>query len=674
MANLTSTSDLINDTDITSQLGAASNDYTNVHAQLGVTLTRFGADPTGKNDCREIFQQALDYAATTNHKTVWIDGTFLITGEISLKVPVGVNVRGYRTGRTQGVMTSGLNAALEPSVLLVRTKPGTDVTPGTNLFECTISPSFDGFVVYYDQQPKNITDPSLLLKYGYTFYTVGRSCSVTNVLYAGAWNFFWQRGESPFCQNIYGFAYGTDFHVEKCADVGVFDNIHSNPNVIRPAFSTITAAAKLATSIMFDFSEHDGMMLSNIHGFGKGVVFNNDQKGTVRLMSLVGNNFLFDKCGTLINSNASGARIVDFTGGTFIHDYAQLSGMLVLKNTTQTQLSQYYLNGWKFQLGSPLEGDATDIFFYFGDSAGCSLILNEVVIPSKGTLKLNNILQSNIINGDITIGSRRISLNRTYNNLVTNSRLLSVDLNTNMPVDFQKSGANTSIKGREVTSSYATVDDNSIAGLLKRVLDVNYNGPMSVVVYATAIGDSPGVKLNATDDNFDENTKISQFTKWSLEGPYYVARLSTTSTALYSIWDICCLAPSKDSGVLRVHSVELIPSSVFSYSSEVEEPPLLKSQVGSITTTMDLPANTATMVKRSIWGATNGIMRVYLKSATTLAIFTLYKATESSQVTVIQDIYNQSDSDILNVTWPSNGRLTISSSAGGSVRIRIDGV
>jgi hypothetical protein len=243
-----------------------------------------------------------------------------------------------------------------------------------------------------------------------------------------------------------------------------------------------------------------------------------------------------------------------------------------------------------------------------------------------------------------------------------------------MPVDFQKSGANTFIKGREVTSSYTTVNEDSIAGLLKRVLDVNYNGPMSVVVYATAIGNSPGVKLSATDDNFDENTKISQFTEWSLEGPYYVARLSTTSTELYSIWDICCLAPSVNGGVLRVHSVELIPSSVFSYSCEVEEPPLLKSQVGSIATTMDLPANTDTMVKRSIWGATNGIARVYLKSATTLAIFTLYKTTGSSPVTVIQDIYNQSDSDVLNVTWPSNGRLTISSSAGGSVRIRIDGV
>lgn len=73
-------------------------------------------------------------------------------------------------------------------------------------------------------------------------------------------------------------------------------------------------------------------------------------------MTLSGSNFLFDKCGTLVNSNASGARIVDFFGGTFIHDYARLKGMMTLSNSTQTQIAQYYLNGWKFQLGSPLLG------------------------------------------------------------------------------------------------------------------------------------------------------------------------------------------------------------------------------------------------------------------------------------------------------------------------------
>ncbi|MFT2622080.1 hypothetical protein ACMWQU_27135, partial [Escherichia coli] len=75
----------------------------------------------------------------------------------------------------------------------MRTKPATQGEPGTNLFECTISPSFDGFVIYYDEQPKNITDPAMFIQYGYTFHTVGRSCSVTNILYAGAWNFFSQQ-------------------------------------------------------------------------------------------------------------------------------------------------------------------------------------------------------------------------------------------------------------------------------------------------------------------------------------------------------------------------------------------------------------------------------------------------------------------------------------------------
>ncbi|WP_432409783.1 hypothetical protein [Serratia marcescens] len=671
MNNLSAAATVINDTDVTSQLGSINNGYTNVHAQLGVTLSRFGADPTGNTDCREIFQQALDYAATTQHKTVWIDGTFLITGDVSLKVPVGVTVRGYRTGRNQSIMTAGFNPKAEPSVLLVRTKPATQGEPGTNLFECTISPSFDGFVIYYDEQPKNITDPAMFIQYGYTFHTVGRSCSVTNILYAGAWNFFSQQGEAPFCQNIYGFAYGIDFHVEKCADVGGFDNIHCNPNVVRPNFSTITAAAKLETSIMFDFSEHDGMMLSNIHGFGKGVVFNNDQKGTTRLMTLSGSNFLFDKCGTLVNSNASGARIVDFFGGTFIHDYARLKGMMTLSNSTQTQIAQYYLNGWKFQLGSPLLGEITDTFFYFADPAGCSLILNSAILPSKETLELNNPLKSNMMNGDITIGSRRINLERTYGNYIPNSRLLTVDQNNGMPVGFNISGNGVKVVAQEVTSSNTATSYYS--GLLNRTFDVNQTGTMTVMAYATAIGDSPGIRVTATDDNYTEATKIEKKIPWTIEGGYYVARITIESTPLYSIWDICCAAPSISGGALRMHSVSLIPSPVFNYSSELREPPLLKSQVGSMATTMLLQANTPTMLQRSVWGKTSGVARVYLKTDTTVAIFTLYKLKDSEPVTVVKDVYYQGGDDVLNLTWPTGGRLTLSSSAGGNIQIRIDG-
>lgn len=645
----------------------------NVYAELEVTPEMFGADPTGSASCDLAFQSALDYVASTKSKTLTLKGTYKLTGSAAILLANGVTIKGNRRGMTQGPQTvlGSLMTVTDEATIHVATPSGTT----TPLFQAGRNCSFDGFSVVYINQPRSATLLSDLLVYGPTI-KASHSCSVTNMRYVAAWDFFNATGEAHFLQNIYGYAFNVDYHIDTCADVSRFINIHINSNVYRPDWNVIDLAAPRSTSRAFELVQHDGMVFSDIHVFAKGTVFHNRQNSTARLCTLHGSLFSVDKCGTLLDSDVNGALCADLSNGEFIHDYHTNNGAVMnFSNPVASQVTNYFFNSWKFQLGSPGtspgQGSWAPYLFNANSSTGARIWFHDINIPSIGTLELNNDLQSNRMEGSVTIGTRNINLRPDNLNLIPNSRLGSVNPYNNVPFGFSSLGSGVVVNGRNVTSTLPS----SPTGLgLSRRVDASFASSCTAYVWASSKGDSSGILVTAYLSDFSDPIAFpsdgpAPFVRY---GNFYLARVEIPSSAGRTHWDITANAPSSSGGILAVQSVNFLAGAPLQFSAESDEPPVSVNQIGAFKGAMNLLAGVGQQIPADVYPYDTGLVNIYIKTSGGMVGYQAYKNTTgvSGTVTATTPV------GTITVTWPSGSgvRPTISSTIDRSITVAAVGI
>lgn len=646
----------------------------NVYAELEITPEMFGADPTGSVSSDLAFQSALDYVATLKNKTLTLKGTYKITGSAALTMADGVTIKGNRRGMSQGpqAVVSSLMTLTNEATIHVDTPSGTT----TPLFQAGRNCSFNGFSVVYINQPRSITLLSDLLVYGPTI-KASHSCSVTNMRYVAAWDFFNATGEAHFLQNISGYAFNVDYHVELCADVTRFENIHINPNVYRPEWNVIDAVAPRPESRAFELVQHDGVFFNNIHAFGKGTAIHNRQNGTTRLCSLNGSNFLFDKCGTLLDSDVNTSVCAHLSGGTFIHDYTtgNAGNALSLTNPLATQVTSYYLKDWKWQLGSPGKspghGSWGPNWMYFGSRSGTRVWLDDINIPASKGVAINNPPSNNRVEGGVLIGTRNIVFRPRQDNLIKNSRLVNINSITNIPRGFTATGNSTVISGRRITGSAVSPPNGS--GLTQRINSA-FSGTTTAYVYASAKGDSSGILVTAYNNDFSSAIDFSA--EWENMGNYYLARVQIPTSVGRTHWDVTVNAPSATGGTVTVQSVHFTEGVVLEFSPESDEAPLTISEVGAVSGNMELVAGVSQQVPSTTYSQDRGIVSLYVKSKIVTGYWVLNKRLAGDVGTVTKIAYAASAGETITITWPSGSakRPRVTSTLGGTVSITVAGV
>lgn len=638
----------------------------------GYSAEDFGADPNGVVDSRAAIQAAIDFVGTLKNKILYLTGTYRIEGDTTITMANGVQLLGTRRGMTQGPQT-----ILGDTMRVVNdTTFHVAMTPGktTPLFTAGRDAVFSGFSVVYINQPKEAATINDILTYGPTIWA-SHSCSVVNVRYVAAWDFFNGRGEAHFLSDIYGYAFNVDFHIEMCADVTRLKNIHINSNVYRPGWSILDVAAPRVTSRAFEMVQHDGIMFEGIHVFAKGTVWHNRQNSTSRLCSLNGTDFLFDKCGTMLDSDVNGGVCCSLSNGVFIHDYHTNEGAaLNLTNPVGTQVTSYYLTDWKWQLGSagtsPGQGSWAANWMNFNGAAGTRVWLDNINILAMGTLALNNNAQFNRIEGSVTIGTRKINFRPQNANLVENHRLVSMDPFTNIPYGFTKLGTAVTVSGRNVTSTAATSPTG--LGISTRVAQT-FPSSCAVWVYASQKGDSSGILVTAYQAGF--TNPITWSAQWEAMGNSWLARLEVPSSAGRTHWDITANAPSATGGTLTIQSVHMIAGTTLEFSPESDSVSIHTNQVGALRGKMTLVANVPQELPPAHFGGDRGVISLYVKSATVVGYWVLSKRLIGDTGTVTQIAY-AAGAETITVDWPagSGAKPRVMSSAGGDVDVTIAGV
>lgn len=643
----------------------------NVLAELEVTPEQFGADPTGVVPADTAFQAALNFVAGTKNKVLTLKGTYSLAGSATLTVANNVTIKGNRRGMSQGIQTmQGPMTDTTEATILVKTPSGTT----TPLFTCGRDASFHGFSIIYVNQPRSATLLSDILTYGPTI-KASHSCSVTNMRYVAAWDFFNASGEAHFLKDIYGYAFNVDFHIDTCADVSRFENIHINSNVYRPDWNVIDLVAPRATSRAFELVQHDGMMFSNIHVFAKGTVFHNRQNGTVRLCTLHGSIFSIDKCGTLLDSDVNGAVCADLSGGEFIHDYHTNNGAVMnFSNPVASQVTNYIFKSWKFQLGSPGtspgQGSWAPYLFNANSTSGARIWLDDAFVPALSTVLINNEFNSNRLEGSLVVGTRLLHLSANTPNLIPNSRLVSIDPFNNIPSGFNKLGSLVTVAGRNVTSTIASPPTG--LGLSARV-DATFTAACTAYVYASSKGDSTGITVTAYTDDFS-NSIAFQGT-WQPNGNLWLARIEIPSSPGRSHWDITANAPSATGGTLQIQSMHFVAGAPLEFSPTSDDPPVTLSQLGGRSGKMTLVANVAQQVPSYVYPNDTGAAILSIRTTTATSVWMISKR-RTDLAGVTQQYVNQTGSEVVTVTWPIGvgARPTIQSNVAGDISIAVSGV
>lgn len=650
--------------------------YSTVQAELGYSLDMFGGDPTGVNNSYDAMTRALAFLATSDakFKVLKLHGKYKISGSTGFTLPSGVSIVGNHEGMTQGPQTEQVwpqDYAYDSTLII-------DLPPGVDCFTATANNVFAGFSVIYNQ-PQSVATAADFIQYGYFIRSNSRSMALVNMRYAGAYNWAYLQGECPFVENVYGYAINIDYRVHRSADVGRFSNVHINPNVTRPAWSFINAAAMIPTSCAFHFTEHDGMFINDTHVFGKNKVVINNQNGTARLCTVNGSNWLVDKCGTLLKSDINSGLTWGVNNGTFISRYCSEGGGVMLTNPLATQVSGYQFDGWKFQIDadtSPVTavGPLPARWFNFGTASGCRVWLNNFIVLAMPNMEFNNDAQSNLIEGSATVGTRTIIFDNKPKNRLSNVWLASVDPATLIPYGYAAAGSNITIN-RNVVTSTNPASSNGV-GISQRVF-TSFTGACSIWVYASSVGDSVGVSATAYLADFGSPIVFPSTgpAKWERFGNEYLARISIPASTNRVIWDVVAAAPSATGGLLVLSDFNMTADNPLTYWHGAPEVQLQAQQINQNSGTMTVTPGVATEVPRYLWASDVGAIIVHVRTANSALIVALTKRMVAFDGT-LNIISQQAGSETVTVAWPSGAgkRPTIMCSANSTAMVTISGV
>jgi hypothetical protein len=173
-------------------------------------------NPSGKNDCTQTIQQALDQQAAQGGGEVNLAaGQYRL--EAPLSIPTGVTLSGAWDAPHHGILTRG-------TVFMIHFGQGRENDPAA--IQLNASSALKNVTICYpDQQLSNIQP------YPWTISGSGMHPTVENVTLVNSYNgILMDQHELHLIRNVFGCVLRRGILIDRCTDIGRIENVHFNPH------------------------------------------------------------------------------------------------------------------------------------------------------------------------------------------------------------------------------------------------------------------------------------------------------------------------------------------------------------------------------------------------------------------------------------------------------------
>ena len=339
------------------------NDDVNVH--------QFGAKGDAETDDTDAIQKALNFCKGVTVRL--LNKGYIVRGKLTL--PAETKLVGTKKGFTQTNICVGETKDLKVTnvsrlLLIPDNMENTTITMNKNSMLCDLE-------IFYPEQPiQNMVGN--IKTYPQTI-EASSGCGLDNIATWGATNFYKHMGERIYVNNLFGYTYGIAIWAKDGRDVGYINNVHLNPNVVRPTYVQHTLNEGIENIGLY-VDEYDGINVSNMHT----ICYVKSIKASLLgggARSLTVNNFWFDITGTAFDLNLKAQGGVRISNGVVILGYskeADNSGLLVIDAST-SEISPVLISNVTCRVGTAglsVGGVKPTNFIKFKQTSGCCLQIN----------------------------------------------------------------------------------------------------------------------------------------------------------------------------------------------------------------------------------------------------------------------------------------------------------
>jgi len=360
-----------------------------------VNVKWFGVKGDGISNDTQAFKKAAEF------KDIYIPNISVIITE-TINLDDGTKIKGTRTGLIQGISSHIENGPNRINLYDDSTIKFIPNNINDSLFVLGKDCVIDGISIIYPNQTLSGSTP---IKYGTTI--IGNSSTnLLNIKVIGAYNFFYSNGnEAIYIDSIYGWVLGKAFETINSTDICRFNNIHLNPNCIRPDSSILDYTKDNSDSVAFIINGCNGTILSNIHiyGFNTGVILN-ELTGQSQFII---NNFFFDSTGLAFDISSSSGWSTNIANGVVVYGYgtdSSTKGFIKIRKETANFGNIHNINIANVSGVNPSSGNyvKADYAIEFIANSGYYLKAQNVVLDSKTLIneKVYNVIEGSISDGD----------------------------------------------------------------------------------------------------------------------------------------------------------------------------------------------------------------------------------------------------------------------------------
>lgn len=348
-------------------------------------------------------------AAVQNYKRIYFPkGLYGIYG--ILIIPDGVKLIGTKEGFTQvpsSFTDNGADRRYSEDDSKFLLYPNDMINP-------TIQMGRDGVIkgidIFYPNQLPSFTQSSQLIQYPLTI-SASHGSGLVNVSFWGAIDFFRGSGERIFAKDVYGYNFGKAIHIKNSADVCYLENIHFNPNIVRPSVEMCNFNAFNPNAIGIYLEEVDGVFINNYHS----IFYRTSVKysGNSGARSFICNNFWLDYTGVAFDIEGDFGMGAIMSNGHIVTGYsdtADYGGLIRLNKATITQITPIFLNNIREITGANpnYQSITPSHAIHFEKNEGFKVLLNNIEIYGVNDYVYNQ--GYNIIDGSINNGNNFINL------------------------------------------------------------------------------------------------------------------------------------------------------------------------------------------------------------------------------------------------------------------------
>ncbi|UTI42094.1 phage baseplate upper protein [Niallia sp. RD1] len=397
---------------VTAQLAIEKQQVTAERNSRAVNLLyEYQLDPNAAEDISVKLNEAL---ASGYKKFVLPDGLYLLTGRVFGQP--GIEIKGIRDGFNMApstLISNGPNRIYEhdgPKILII---PDDLENPTFNFDE---NVTFSGIDLFYPEQLPTFTDKSQLKIYPPTI-SAKDGFSFSKVQHWGATDFLKATGEKIHIEKIYGYNFGTTFHLKYSKDVSYIKDIHINMNIVRPLKEQQSFNLSNDNSVVILLEDCDGVFIDNAHSIFTRKFIRCIGKGGANSFAL--GKAWIDWVGTLFEIEGTlnmGININQVQAVLGYSDNPDDSGVLVVKGDSPSVQTTINLTDVRALVGNGANfADYTVPNFAIKINPLSNFIVNCNGVEIYGCKDLVSSSRYNVIRGSINDGTKKYNIETTSN-------------------------------------------------------------------------------------------------------------------------------------------------------------------------------------------------------------------------------------------------------------------